>query len=91
MSMDVMEYMLDKSRPENSVHYGKTKRFEKAKEEYTTKQLIEREQIVNWVNEYLEAYGLKLTLEQLLKSEERKKSENNIDKFIEKRQQYTYM
>ena len=30
--MDVMEYMLDKSRPENSVHYGKTKRFEKAKE-----------------------------------------------------------
>lgn len=59
--MDVMSYVLDKSRPENSVHYGKTKRFEKAKEEYTSKP-IDSKQIIKCVNEYLVAYGLKINV-----------------------------
>ena len=57
MKIDVIEYAQNRSRPENSVHYGKKRRFEKAKEQLA-KSPVDKALIIKWVNEYLNAYGI---------------------------------
>ena len=53
MTTDVKTYMTDKSRPENSVHYGKTKRFDKAKEQFK-EDSIDKQKIINLIRAYLQ-------------------------------------
>lgn len=53
MATDVKIYMTDKSRPENSVHYGKTKRFDKAKEQFK-EDSIDKQKIITLIRAYLQ-------------------------------------
>lgn len=57
--INIEELIRNKKRPENTVHYGKTKRFEKAKQQLAAKT-IDIEYIIKLVNSFIEAYGLKV-------------------------------
>jgi len=49
----------EKSHPENTVHYGKTKRFEKAKQQREI-PVVKKERIIELTNEFIKAYGLNI-------------------------------
>lgn len=51
------EFIKDKFCPEKSIHLGKQKRFDKAKEQFL-KSPIDRSKIIEWTNEFLTAYGM---------------------------------
>ncbi len=57
--INIEELIRNKKRPENTVHYGKTKRFEMAKQQLAAKT-IDIECIIKLVNSFIEAYGLKV-------------------------------
>lgn len=57
--INIEELIRNKERPENTVHYGKTKRFEMAKQQLAAKT-IDIECIIKLVNSFIEAYGLKV-------------------------------
>ena len=57
--INIEELIRNKGRLENTVHYGKTKRFEMAKQQLTV-QTIDIECIIKLVNIFIEAYGLKV-------------------------------
>lgn len=56
--INIEELIRNKERPENTVHYGKTKRFKMAKQQLAAKT-IDIECIIKLVNSFIEAYGLK--------------------------------
>ena len=53
----VDEFIKDRTRPENTVHYGKTKRFLKAIEQLRI-QPVSKQDIIKWTNEFINAYGI---------------------------------
>ena len=57
--INIEELIRNKKRPENTVHYGKTKRFEKAKKQLDL-QTVDKECIIKLVNCFIKAYGLKV-------------------------------
>ncbi len=52
--INIEELIRNKERPENTVHYGKTKRFEMVKQQLTV-QTIDIECIIKLVNSFIEA------------------------------------
>ncbi|MCM1047203.1 MAG: hypothetical protein NC433_02110 [Clostridiales bacterium] len=57
--IDVKKFISDRTRPENTVHYGKTKRFSKAIEQYGIPP-IAKEDIIKWTNEFIMACGIEV-------------------------------
>ncbi len=57
--IDVNMYCDNRYCPERSVHFGKRKRFDKAKSEFD-RQTVKKEKIVEWTNEFLKACGLEI-------------------------------
>ena len=57
--INIEELIRNKKRPENTVHYGKTKRFKMAKQQLTV-QTVDKECIIKFVNSFIKAYGLKV-------------------------------
>ena len=57
--INIEELIRNKERSENTVHYGKIKRFEMAKQQLAVKT-IDIEFIIRLVNSFIEAYGLKV-------------------------------
>ena len=52
--INIEELIRNKERPENTIHYGKTKCFEMAKQQLTV-QTIDIECIIKLVNSFIEA------------------------------------
>ena len=61
LEINIEELIRDKKRPENTVHYGKTKRFEMAKQQLDV-PTIDKKDIIKLTNSFIEAYGLKYGL-----------------------------
>mgnify|MGYP000916469571 CR=1 FL=1 len=59
--INIEELIRNKERPENTVRYGKTKRFEMAKQQLAVKT-IDIEGIIKLVNSFIEAYGLNMQI-----------------------------
>lgn len=57
--INIEELIRNKKRPENTVHYGKTKRLEMVKQQFAV-QTIDKECIIKLVNSFIKAYGLKV-------------------------------
>lgn len=53
--IDVEKWISDRKRPENTVHYGKKKRFLEAKEQFRM-QPADRQDIIRWTNEFIEEF-----------------------------------
>ena len=59
LEINIEELIRDKKRPENTVHYGKTKRFEMAKQQLDV-PTIDKKYIIKLTNSFIKAYGLKV-------------------------------
>lgn len=57
--INIEELIKDKKRPENTVHYGKTKRFEMAKQQLIL-PTIDKECVIKLTNSFIKTYGLKV-------------------------------
>lgn len=61
--INIDEYIQDKTVPENTVHYGKKKRFLKAMEQFSI-QPVSKEDIIRWTNEFIKECHLEVMEER---------------------------
>ena len=57
MDIDIKNFICERNRPENTVHYGKTKRFEMAKQQLEL-PIVDIKCIIDLTNQFIKEYGL---------------------------------